>query len=167
MRPVAYMRSSATGSAAFRSGVKLPSMSMPPIFEFRSTNCCGVICPASNPSSPYWMPTLSVAERPFPFGASGVTVTPKTARMKSKIPHRSPSGFASDQISAAGRPQKRPRPGTSSVRSAPNRFTFCPQRLSGFAGLLPQTGSRDGRRREERVAGPVIGPPWSGAPGQK
>ena len=29
------------------------------------------------------------------------------------------------------------------MRSAPKARIFCPQRLSGFAGLLPHTGSRD------------------------
>ena len=105
----------------------------------------------------------------MPFGASGVTVTPNTERMKSVMPQRSPVGLETGfQSCAAVSPHATFAVGTSSVRSAPNSSTFCPHRLSGFAGLLPHTGSREAGVGNSALGGAVACPGCdSGLVGQK
>jgi hypothetical protein len=144
-------------------------MSIPPTFALRSTNCSGVISPRRSAVRPYWTPTLSTASRPLPLGASGVIVTPNTARMKSAMPQRSPVGLVTGcQSWAAVRPQATLAVGTSSVRSAPNEITFCPHRLSGLVGLLPHTGSRAAAVANSALGGALAWPGLtSGLVGQK
>ena len=105
----------------------------------------------------------------MPLGASGVTVTPKTERMKSAIPQRSPVGLVTGFHSCAGgSPQATFAVGTSSVRSAPKEITFCPHRLSGLVGLLPHTGSREAAVGNSAFGGAVACPGLiSGLVGQK
>ena len=56
---VRYAISSVPGSACDRSATGFASMSRPPIFALRSTNCAGLILPDRSCASPYWTPTLS------------------------------------------------------------------------------------------------------------
>src|SRR5215469_12774527 len=54
------------GSAEERRATRLPAKSYPPTPWLSSTNCSGVICPASRAASPYWTPTLSSGLRAKP-----------------------------------------------------------------------------------------------------
>ena len=154
---VLYMIASAAGSAALRSGVKLPSMSMPPTLEFRSTNCSGRDLSGQERLQPVLHADV-VGRRsdPCPFGASGVTVTPKIARMKSKLPQRSPVGFVrrpdlrgrepAERLRrrAGARSGRRRSSGSSARTGCPGSWGCCP-RPGAATALVANSGF--GRRR--------------------
>ena len=148
------------GSATVRCGMKLPSMSIPPTLALRSANCSGVI-------SPRWSATQPVLDADVVDREPALAVR-RVGRDGDAEDRAHEVGDAAALAGRVGRPGARAargcRPqatfavGTSSVRSAPNSSTFCPHRLSGFAGLLPHTGWREAAVGNSALGGAAAWP---------